>query len=127
MVDRMRGPNRGGGISVVQQKGAVMTNRHEVEARVGGASRPAWKVGRVAAELDCDPATVRKRVRDGSLEAYRLGKRALRIYADSVVRYRQDGAVGRQAHAQAPSQAAPPHFDARHNAAVARLRKLGVL
>jgi excisionase family DNA binding protein len=51
--------------------------------------RSSARVATVAKLLDCDQSQVRRFVRDGVLEAHRVGKRGLRIFLDSVAAYQE--------------------------------------
>ena len=96
------------------------------EIAAAAASRPSWRVKRVSAELDCDGHTVRDLVRDGHLEAHRIGKRGLRIFADSVRAYQERMRVPRRGPGAPPAPPAPVFSSQSHREAVAYLRKLGI-
>lgn len=91
-------------------------------------------VAEVAAILACDPSHVRRLVDTGELEACRIGKRALRVFLDSVAEFQARGAIeptgtAAAARARAPERAArrSPAASAAHRAAMARLRALGLV
>jgi excisionase family DNA binding protein len=55
-----------------------------------GLQRPSLRVTKVAALLEVDISTVYKLVKSGALEAHRIGKRGIRIYADSLREYQEN-------------------------------------
>ena len=102
----------------------VRLARPPAEVEAVEASRPSWRIKRVAATLDCDGHTVRDLVRDGQLEAHRIGKRGIRIFADSVREYQERSKLGIRGRPPAPS--APGYTSQSHREARAYLRKLGL-
>jgi hypothetical protein len=117
----------------VEQAGRAMTRRPPLrlastptEIEAAAASRPSWRVKRVAATLDCDGHTVRDLVRAGQLEAHGIGKRGLRIFADSVRAYQERMRKPGKGRAATATQASPVTTTASYKEAIAHLRKLGV-
>lgn len=53
----------------------------------GGAPREAGRVCDVMKILAADESQVRRLVKDGELESFRIGKRGVRIYLDTVADY----------------------------------------
>jgi len=88
--------------------------------------RDSASVQVVAKILGCDDSEVRRLVVNGSLEGFTLGKRAIRIFLDSVSAYqvRQSRPVTAAA-APAIQRRAVTH--AAHEAATRRLREAGFL
>lgn len=95
------------------------------EMEAAAASRPSWRVRRVAADLDCDARSVRRLIERGELEAHRIGKRGVRVYLDSLQAYKGRGKLGlgmRPAQAAAPQ----PRASLGHREAMAYLRRMGI-
>jgi excisionase family DNA binding protein len=51
-------------------------------------------VNRAAEILACDPSYVRKLIKRGRLDAYRMGRRGIRIFADSLRAYQETNRMG---------------------------------
>jgi excisionase family DNA binding protein len=51
--------------------------------------RPSMRVTKAAAILEVNISTIYKMVRAGILEAHRVGKRGVRVFADSLRRYQE--------------------------------------
>jgi len=93
------------------------------EMAAANASRPSWRVRRVAADLDCDATQVRRLVYSGQLEAHRIGKRGIRVYLDSLKAYKEARSLGRPVLPRpAPRAIATPGY----LEAMAYLRKRGM-
>src|ERR1700733_13675673 len=54
-----------------------------------GLNRPSIRVARASALLEVDISTIYKLVRAGALEAHRVGKRGVRVFADSLRNYQE--------------------------------------
>lgn len=85
---------------------------------IAGLCRPSVRAGKAAALLEVDISTIYKMVRTGSLNAHRVGKRGIRIFADSLNDYqtRQTiSAMGKRqmksAEVSPPVQAGAPHIN----------------
>lgn len=96
--------------------------------------RPSAPVAVVAADLGADPSTIRKLIKAGQLEAWRLGKCGIRVYLDSVARYQTSHPVKAQKGAKAAEKQtaeAPPGRSratrAAHSRAVGSLQALGLM
>lgn len=87
------------------------------------AIRPSVTVADAAKAISADPSTVRKMLRRGELEGHGVGKRGVRVFADSVAAYQRRKALVPTA---APEKA-PQNQSASHRAAVAALRAAGIL
>ena len=48
--------------------------------------KPSMSLAQISAEYDVSIKTLRRRIADGSLPAYRLGPRLIRVYTDDVLR-----------------------------------------
>lgn len=73
--------------------------------------------------LDCDPSQVRKMLRRGDLDGYRLGKRGVRVLAESITAYQRRHSLVPTATPEKKPRGASPS----RRAAAARLRELGYL
>ena len=51
--------------------------------------RPSMRVAKAAALLEVDISTIYKLVRAGGLQAHRVGKRGVRVFADSLRAYQE--------------------------------------
>lgn len=89
--------------------------------------RDSVRVRTAAQRLDCDEATIRRLVDDGTLEAHRIGKRGVRIYSDAIDAYQAaQRIVPKSRRAAAAPAPAPARLGASYHEAVAFLRKHGV-
>lgn len=63
-----------------------MTLRLALDADMvaAGLQRPSLRVSKVASLLEVDVSTVYKMIRSGQIKAHKIGKRGLRVFADSV-------------------------------------------
>lgn len=86
-------------------------------------SSRAVTVAAAAEMLSCDPSMVRKMLRRGDLEGHRLGKRGVRVLAESIAAYQRRNSLVATAAPEEKRQNASPS----HKAAMARLRALGVV
>lgn len=92
---------------------------------IGAASRlrPAIRPAKAAAILDMDRSQIYRMVRKGDLEAHGIGTRGVRIYVDSIERYRSGlPKGGRLAPAKKPGK-----LGAEYHEACAHLKALGLL
>jgi excisionase family DNA binding protein len=91
--------------------------------------RQSLKVERVAQLLDCDQSYVRKLVRKGYLESYRVGKRGVRIFVDSIFAYQQGKTIAFHGCFQPTVKSDKNHtFRSRsYEKAVEALKKSGIL
>lgn len=102
---------------------------HHVEQAVGCAlHRPSMRVSKAAYLVEVDVATIYRAVRAGDIEAHIVGKRGIRVYADSLADYQRRNHIApqpqskpsrRNAQSRVPSQ--------QHREAEAFLRAHGVL
>lgn len=90
------------------------------------APRRSLTIAMAAEVLSVDRSTVRKLLRSGKIEGHRIGKRALRVYTDSLDEYRELNAIGGGSRDRLERKAARPRLTAAHYEAEAYLRKLGV-
>jgi len=93
-------------------------------------ARPAVTPLRAAAILGCGRSFVHKLLKSGRLEGYRLGKRAVRIYLDSLATYQGGSPLGGEPYADGASKSAakgPQRPGKAHREAMAYLRAAGVL
>lgn len=89
--------------------------------------RRSLTIAAAAELLSVDRSTVRKWLRSGEIEGHRIGRRALRVYADSIEDYRSEHAIA--GRAGTPSRCQPkraPRLTAAHREAEAFLQSLGV-
>jgi excisionase family DNA binding protein len=86
-------------------------------------------VSEVAEDLGVDRATLYKHIRNGWLDAYRLGggkaQGNLRVARAALDAYKARGAVRPKPHSASPRRVSRSRSSA-HDAALARLRELGV-
>ena len=92
-------------------------------ASEGERPRPSASVKAVAETLSCDQSTVRKMIRKGTVESWKLGG-AVRVYLDSVAAYQERQTQGVQKAARKENLMAS---GAAHREALAHLRGLGCL
>ena len=103
-----------------------MNPRPVIPIDPAGMPRPSARVARIAELLDCDEKQVRRLVDNGDLEGFRLGKRGLRVFLDSVADYQADGRRRpRQVVEKAPKARAVDR--AAQKFAETELRKSGIL
>lgn len=55
--------------------------------------RPSIRVSKAAAILEVNISTIYRLIRSGALEAHRIGKRGVRIFADSLRHYQEQGKI----------------------------------
>jgi len=66
-----------------------MSDRHFDMDFLGGCQRQSLRVAVAASLLQVNISTIYKLVRGGSLEAHHIGKRGVRVFADSVRDYQE--------------------------------------
>jgi len=84
--------------------------------------RPSARVKTVAQMLDCDESQVRRMVAAGTLKSYRLGKRGIRIYLDSVADFQHPQAKPRPTKQESSQAGRRAHLHA-----MAELRARGIV
>ncbi|MFY9287652.1 MAG: helix-turn-helix domain-containing protein [Alphaproteobacteria bacterium] len=55
--------------------------------------RPSIRVAKAAAILEVNISTIYRLIRTGILEAHRVGTRGVRVFADSLRRYQEEGKI----------------------------------
>lgn len=89
--------------------------------------RPAAKISTVAEMLEVDHGTVRKMINRGELQAFTLGKRAIRVFLDSVAAYQDGQFIKSQPEVREERRRRRLANSAAHKAAVAGLQAAGIL
>lgn len=89
--------------------------------------RASVSVATAAGRLDCDNSTIRKLLASGELEGHRLGKRALRVYVDSIEAYQRRRPTVGKGPAEPPAPPRKARKAAAHREAVAYLAGLNLL
>jgi excisionase family DNA binding protein len=93
--------------------------------------RPSMRVAKAAALLEVDISTIYKMVRSGVLEAHRVGKRGVRVFADSLRRYQEQQKISTGKDQQQLSQASENKGNSSnnpaHREAVNYLQSIGCL
>lgn len=91
--------------------------------------RPSVRIARVCELLDVDDSQVRRLIDSGELQGHRQGKRGIRVYLDSVTAYQEGRPLTPSARGKEPPPRKPPNraSAAAHEAAMARLRGLGLV
>src|SRR5262249_21379312 len=93
--------------------------------------RLSVRIERVCKVLDVSPRQVGKLIAAGEIEAHKIGARGIRVYLDSLADFRERQKIvpkGRRNKALPPVRPPPSAASrAAHNAAVAELRKMGLL
>lgn len=101
-----------------------------IDAALFSGVRPSAKISRVAELLDCDERTVRRMVRDGTIKAHIVGKRGIRVFLDSASQYQERNGVEPvlgAAERRAIEKRRSAINSAAHRAAVANLKRLGIV
>jgi hypothetical protein len=97
------------------------------ELLAAAAIRPSVRISTVAAKLDMDQSQIRRLLASGELQEHRIGKRGIRIYVDAITDYQRRHAIGTPAAKTPPPRTRSTRRDPGHEAAVAYLRKLGIV
>ena len=93
----------------------------------GSLLRPSARVRTVAKMLEWDESQVRRAVDSGGLEAYRVGKRGIRIYIDSVRVYQESRNIAPTKKTILAKSARTRISTRAHRAAMEELRARGIL
>lgn len=103
-------------------------DRHQ-QYRQEATLRPSARVRTVAKMLEWDQSQVRRAVESGALEAYRVGKRGVRIFIDSVRDYQEGKRIAPVAAKLSPAQSSnSTRISSRaHRSAMAELRARGIV
>jgi excisionase family DNA binding protein len=89
--------------------------------------RPAAKLGTVAEILEVDHSAIRKMIRRGDIQAFRLGKRGVRIFLDSIAAYQEGRFIQSQPKIREERQRKRIANTAAQRQAMAELRRLGII
>lgn len=89
--------------------------------------RPAAKISTVAEMLEVDHSVVRKMINRGELQAFRLGKRAIRVFLDSVAAYQEGQFIKSQPEIREERRRRRIANTAAHRRAMADLRRAGFI
>ena len=97
---------------------------------MGNMQRPSLRVAVAAALLQVNISTIYKMVRGGVLEAHHIGKRGVRVFADSVREYQEGQKIvttktGEQPNLTSPKRGKWQNF--AHREALDLLRQNGVI
>lgn len=87
----------------------------------------AITVSAAATEMGADESTVRKLLKDKKLRGYRLGKRGVRIYVNSIREYQEHQTLGETPAGRNPTRQAKGPPTPAHREAVAALASLGII
>jgi len=96
------------------------------------ATRRSVSVRGAAQILACDDKTIRALLAQGNLEGHRLGKRGVRLFLDSLDRYRERNLITPEGTSDASGLAEQSGTTGRrataaHREALTSLRELGLL
>ena len=91
------------------------------------ATRRSVSVRGAAQILSCNDKTIRALLAQGSLEGHRLGKRGVRLYLDSLDRYREQNQITTDGNPVVGEPTKPGRTTAAHREALTSLRELGLL
>lgn len=92
-----------------------------------GVPRPVLRVSKVAALLDLDESQVRRLIETGQLHAHRIGKRGIRVFEDSIVRYQEAQHIVPPRVIAAEWRERKRQYSDAHLKAVESLKKAGIL
>lgn len=77
--------------------------------------------------LDMNHGHLRREIMRGKIEAFRVGKRGIRIFLDSLLAYQQQRQIVPKNDAAEPALSRRQRASSAHLAAMARLHKLGIV
>ena len=93
--------------------------------------RPSIRVAKAAALLEVDISTIYRLIRNGNLESHRIGKRGVRVFADSLSNYQdQQKIIGHSKYTdrhKTPKERSISTNTPAYQDAIAYLRSIGCL